>query len=78
IAISIDGCSEEANAQRIDIAGRPTYRKVVDRLDLAKKLDVAISLSLTLTEETIRDKEKILKLISDYNIKGFGFNILMS
>ncbi|EMC9358603.1 FibroRumin system radical SAM peptide maturase [Proteus mirabilis] len=78
IAISIDGCSEEANAQRIDIAGRPTYSKVVDILDLAKKLDVAISLSVTLTEETIRDKEKILKLISDYNIKGFGFNILMS
>ena len=78
IAVSIDGCSEEANAQRIDIAGRATYSKVIEVLNLAKKFDVAISLSVTLTEETIKDKEKILKLISDYNIKGFGFNILMS
>ncbi|WP_208809135.1 FibroRumin system radical SAM peptide maturase [Kosakonia arachidis] len=78
IAISIDGCSEEANAQRIDVAGRETYSKVIEILDLAKKFDVAISLSVTLTEETIKDKEKILKLISDYEIKGFGFNILMS
>lgn len=78
IAISIDGCSEEANAQRIDIAGRSTYSRVITILELAKKLDVAVALSVTLTEETIKDKKKILKLISDYNIKGFGFNILMS
>lgn len=78
IAISIDGCSEEANEQRIDIAGKPTFPKVIKVLDLAKKLETSIALSVTLTEKTIRDKNKILELISAYNIKGFGFNILMS
>jgi uncharacterized protein len=78
IAISIDGCSEEANEQRIDVAGRPTFAKVVRVLDLAKKLGTNVALSVTLTEKTIKDKNKILKLIADYNIKGFGFNILMS
>jgi len=78
IAISIDGCSEEENEQRIDIAGKPTFAKVVKVLGLAKKLDISIALSITLTENTIKDKNKILELISTYDIKGFGFNILMS
>lgn len=78
IAISIDGCSEEANEQRIDVAGKPTFSKIIQVLDLAKKLDVNIALSVTLTEKTIKDKNKILELISAYEIKGFGFNILMS
>lgn len=78
IAISIDGCSEEANEQRIDVAGRSTFAKVVKVLDMARKLDVSISLSVTLTEKTIKDKASILELISTYGVKGFGFNILMS
>ncbi|SHN71678.1 FibroRumin system radical SAM peptide maturase [Desulfovibrio litoralis] len=78
IAISIDGCSEEANEQRIDLVGRPSFSKVVAVLDTAKNLDVNIALSVTLTEKTVQDKNKILELISAYNIKGFGFNILMS
>jgi uncharacterized protein len=78
IALSIDGCTEEANEQRIDIAGRPTFTKVIKVLDLAKKLKINIALSVTLTEKTIKDKAKILELISAYDINGFGFNILMS
>lgn len=78
VAISIDGCSEEANSQRVDVAGKPTFSRVVKALNLAKQLDVNISLSITLTEKTINDKKKILDLITTYDIKGFGFNILMS
>lgn len=78
IAISIDGCSEEANEQRVDVAGRPTFTRVVKVLDLAKQLDTNVALSVTLTEKTIKDKGKILDLIEAYGIKGFGFNILMS
>lgn len=78
IAISIDGCSEEANSQRVDVAGRPTFARVVKALDLAKQLNINVSLSITLTEKTIKDKAKILDLIKTYDIKGFGFNILMS
>lgn len=78
IAISIDGCSEETNEQRVDLAGRSTFARVVKILDLAKKLGIDISLSITLTEKTLKSKDEILRLISEYKIKGFGFNILMS
>ena len=78
IAISVDGCAEEANELRVDIAGRPTFSSVVKSLEMAKRMGIDISLSVTLTEKTIKDKEKILDLISRFNIKGFGFNILMS
>jgi len=78
IAISIDGCSEDANEHRVDITGRSTFHRVIQALDAAKELSVDVSLSVTLTEKTIEDKERIIDLISRYNIKGFGFNILMS
>ena len=78
IAISIDGCSEEANEMRVDLGGNPTYQRVLNTLDVAKELDIEISLSVTLTEKTLQDKAKILELISHYGIKGFGFNILMT
>ena len=41
-------------------------------------MSVPISLSVTLSEETVRHKDEVLKLIQRYNIKSLGFNILMS
>jgi uncharacterized protein len=78
LAISIDGCTEEANAMRVDMYGNPSFPKVVEVLDKIKEAGVDVSLSITLTEETIKDKQKILDLITVYGIKGLGFNILMS
>ena len=37
-----------------------------------------MSLSVTLSEETIKDTKNILKLVDNYGIKSFGFNIMMS
>jgi uncharacterized protein len=78
LAISIDGCTEEANAMRVDMCGNPSFPKVIEALDKIKEAGVDVSLSITLTEETIKDKQKILDLITVYGIKGLGFNILMS
>lgn len=78
IAISIDGFSEEANAMRVDVAGNPVYGRILEALDKCKALGVDVSLSVTLSEETIRDKQNVLKLIDDYGIKSLGFNIMMS
>jgi uncharacterized protein len=78
LALSIDGCTEEANAMRVDMHGNPSFPKVINALDKIKKAGVDVSLSITLTEETIKDKQKILDLIAIYGIKGLGFNILMS
>ena len=78
IAISIDGFTEKANDMRVDIAGKPIFSSILSVLKKCKELGVDISLSVTLSEETIKDKENILELIDTYGIKAFGFNIMMS
>lgn len=77
IAISIDGCDETSNAMRVDLNGNIVFPKIIKALDTAKKLGVPISLSITLTEETIKRQSDIIELIKKYNIKGLGFNIMM-
>lgn len=78
IGISIDGFTEKANAMRVDVAGKPIFERLLSVLDLSQRLRMDISLSVTLSEETIDDTAAILDLIDRYGIKGFGFNIMMS
>lgn len=78
IAISIDGATEESNAMRIDVAGNPAYSRILDTLNLCQKLGVNFSLSITLSEETIKSAKNVLELIDKYGIKSLGFNIMMS
>lgn len=78
IAISIDGVTEEANAMRVDVAGNPVFSRILETLDKCKKLGVDVSLSVTLSEETVKDTQNVLKLIDEYGIKSLGFNIMMS
>ena len=78
IAISIDGCDENANKMRVDTAGNPIFNKIIKTLNLAKSLEIPVSLSVTLTDESIKNKDEMLELIQKYGIKGLGFNIMMS
>lgn len=78
IAISIDGFTEQANSMRVDVAGRPVFPRILEKLDLCKKMGVDVSLSVTLSEETIKNTKDILKLVDTYGVKAFGFNIMMS
>lgn len=78
IAISIDGFSKEANAMRVDLAGQGVFDKILKTLDMLKQNHIEVSLSVTLSEETIKNTKEILTLIDDYGIKSFGFNIMMS
>ena len=78
IAISIDGFNDESNKMRVDVAGNPVFHKILKTLDLCKSLGVPVSLSVTLSEETIKSTTDVLKLIDEYGIKGLGFNIMMS
>jgi uncharacterized protein len=77
IGISIDGCTEESNALRVDRAGNPAFSRILKILDMAKNCGIGVGLSVTLNEEAIKNKAEMLELINKYNIKGFGFNILM-
>lgn len=78
IAISVDGFTEETNSMRIDTAGHPVFSRILKTLDLCKRLGVDVSLSVTLSEDTIKDTQNILNLVDNYGIKAFGFNIMMS
>ncbi|NMD71293.1 FibroRumin system radical SAM peptide maturase [Bacillus sp. DNRA2] len=78
IAISVDGFTEETNKMRVDVAGNPVFRRILKTLDLCKSLGVDVSLSVTLSEDTIKDTTNILNLVDNYGIKAFGFNIMMS
>jgi uncharacterized protein len=78
IGISIDGFTEEANSMRVDTTGKPIFSRLLEVLNQCKELNIDISLSVTLSEETIRESQSILSLIDTYGIKGFGFNIMMS
>lgn len=78
IAISIDGFTEDTNKMRIDVSGNPVFHKILEKLDLCKSLDIPVSLSVTLSEETVKDHQTIQDLLDTYGIKSFGFNIMMS
>ncbi len=78
IAISIDGFTEEANSMRVDVAGKPVFYRILDKLNMCKTMGVDVSLSVTLSEETIKNTKDILKLVDTYGVKAFGFNIMMS
>ena len=78
IAISVDGFTEEANGMRVDVAGNNVYSKILQTLDMCKEIGVDVSLSVTLSEETIKNTKDILNLVDNYGVKSFGFNIMMS
>ncbi|MBQ3138270.1 MAG: FibroRumin system radical SAM peptide maturase [Ruminococcus sp.] len=78
IGISIDGFSEEDNSMRVDRFGKPIFNELLEILSLLKKHKADFSLSVTLNEETIKHKDSVLKLIKEYNVRSFGFNIMMS
>lgn len=77
VSISIDGYNEKANEMRVDRSGRPVFSDVLKTLDMVKENGFEVGLSITLTEESIKDKSKMLELIEKYNVKGYGYNILM-
>ena len=78
IAISVDGFTEEANSMRVDVAGNNVFNKILKTLDMCKNIGVDVSLSVTLSEETIKDTKAILELVDRYGVTSFGFNIMMS
>lgn len=78
IGISIDGFTETSNAMRVDVSNKPAYPRILSALELCRDLGVDVSLSVTLSEETVKHKDEVLNLIKRFKIKSLGFNILMS
>ena len=78
IGISIDGFTAAENAMRVDRAGNPVFDQILEKIKLCQELGVNITLSVTLSEETVKHRENVINLVKKYGIKSFGFNIMMS
>ncbi len=77
VSISIDGIDETSNKNRVDKNGLNIYPKIISVLDLLKKKQFRVSLSITLTEDTLNSAEDILHLAEIYNISAISFNLLL-
>ena len=78
IGISVDGFTEAENQMRVDLSGKPVFSRVLNNIKRCQELGADVSLSVTLSEETIKHREHILDLVQEYGIRSFGFNIMMS
>ena len=78
IGISVDGFTEAENQMRVDLSGKTVFSRVLSIIRRCQELDVDVSLSVTISEETIKHRDHILDLVKEYGIRSFGFNIMMS
>lgn len=78
IAISLDGIDENCNSCRKFVDGRPAFDDIVKGIKIAQRMKCNCGLSITLTEETIKDFSKIENVVEEYGINSLGFNILMT
>lgn len=77
-SISLDGATETANSCRKYHNGKPGFDDIMKGLEIAKKNDCNVGLSMTLSEKALDESSKIFELIENYDIKSIGFNILLT
>ncbi len=78
VNISIDGTSRKANENRVYPSGIEAYDQIISALDLCVANGVKPSLSVTLSEATIEDLDGLLILLKKYDVRGLGYNIMLS
>ena len=77
-SISLDGATEQANLCRKYHDGRNGYNDIIRGLETAKNNGCDVGLSMTLSQEALKEGNKIFDLIKKYDIKSIGFNILLT
>ena len=78
IAVSLDGADAACNSCRKFIDGRPAFDDIINGIRICKKNGCDCGLSITLTEETIKDFQKIQGIVEEFGVDSFGFNLLMT
>lgn len=77
-SVSLDGSTCSANSCRKYHNGKMGFQDILRGIRIAKDENCDIGLSMTLSQEALRDSDKIFDLINEYDIKSLGFNILLS
>ncbi len=78
IAISIDGPKKINDKNRFNKNHKSIFKEVMAGIQLCKNNDVPFSLSMTLSEDSVRYNEDVMKFIDEVKPKSIGFNILMT
>jgi uncharacterized protein len=78
IGISLDGDECATDTCRSYTNGSPVYKDVIKGIDRCKQNDVPFSLSVTLTEQSVREFDKTLEELQSIGCKALGFNILLT
>lgn len=78
IAISIDGPKYITDKNRIDKKGNSVFAEIMRGIDLCKASKIPISLSMTLSEDAVKNNQDVMKFIEEVKPNAIGFNILMT
>ena len=77
-SISLDGATPQANVCRKYHSGKPAYDDIIKGLENAKAAGCECGLSVTLSQEALKEGNLLFDLIDKYQIKSMGFNILLT
>lgn len=77
-SISLDGATPQANVCRKYHNGKPAYDGIIKGLENAKAAGCECGLSVTLSQEALKEGNLLFDLIDKYQIKSMGFNILLT
>jgi len=78
VAISIDGPKYINDINRFDKNGNSVFNEILKGIELCKKNNVNFSLSMTLSEDVVKNYEDVIKFIEKTKPNSLGFNILMT
>lgn len=77
-SISLDGATCLANACRKYHNGKLGYDDIIKGLEIAKRNNCNVGLSMTLSQEALAESDKIFEMVDKYKIQSLGFNILLT
>lgn len=78
IGISLDGDECATDSCRVYVKGGPVYQDVIKGIERCKEHDVPFSLSVTLTEQSVKNFDATMGELKKVGCKALGFNILLT
>lgn len=76
LSISMDGLKETNDKARKYKNNKGTFDKIKETLKILKNENVPFGISCTLSPYNMNKPEEILDILDEFDIKGFGYNIL--
>lgn len=79
VGVSVDGDEFSTNCNRKFINSDPAYSSIKKGIEICKRENVNLSLSVTLSEACLRNPQNVIHaLINEHQVKSLGFNMLLT